>query len=480
MFSGAGEPFFRNLLTEIGLNVEDLAGSVEIRGEEQPMASPHRITLAGGIALAAQGVAIAAFWNARGGGRQDVAIATADVGFALNPYPWLRRNGHVAHPVDNFIEPCSGLFETQDKRWVYISANYPKLRNGLLKMLDAPNDRAACAAAIGRMESSRFETEMLARGLTGALIRTRDEWEASEQGRHLATRPVIEIERIGDAPPQSPREGGRPLSGIRVADMTHVFAGPMITRCLAEQGADVLHLGTIRPDLVDPVGMAIETSIGKRSAIVDLDLAEDIEALEALLAEADVLVLSWRPDLLASRGLSLERIAALRPGIIFVSVSAFGEGGPWAGRKGFDGMALAATGIMAEQGAYDRLRLSPPGILTDGLVGFLGAAAVASTLLRRAREGGSYHIRLSLARTAMWVQSLGEAQHSATTLVGAGTPGDLRFVGSAGEPRITKMETPFGELEFVAPAIRYSETPGYFERPPVPIGASRMEWRELR
>ena len=386
-----------------------------------------------------------------------------DAVFALNPYPWLRRNGHVGHDLAQARERCGGYFPTRDGRTFLIVAAYPRERDGTLRVLGCPNEHEAVAAEVARRDGDHLEELFIDAGLTGALVRTSDEWASLPQGRLLAERPILEIERIGDSREEPLGPARRPLAGVRVADMTHVVAGPTMTRCLAEQGADVLHLGPTHPKLVDPIGLTLETGIGKRSAIIDFAQG-DAPTLTALLRDADVFVQSWRPGMLDRRGFGPLDVAAIRPGIVYVSVSCFGLEGPWAGRAGFDPIALAATGMTFDEARRDTVKFTPPGILTDGLAAFLGAAAIASTLARRAVEGGSWHIKLSLARLATWVQSLG--------LFADGTPADA----TVATPRTVHMESPFGLIEFVAPALRYSFSAAHFDHPPVPVGASRAEW----
>jgi crotonobetainyl-CoA:carnitine CoA-transferase CaiB-like acyl-CoA transferase len=458
---------FGELLAVLGVPAGQLGSSLRLEGTPPVLESPHRVSLATALALLAQAAAVTALWEHRGGDPQEVSLGARDAIFALNPFPWLRRNGHAGHDLAQSREPFAGYFPTRDGRMFVVIPSYPRLRDGTLCLLGCPNSRDAVAAAIAQRDGEELDAAFVDAGLSGALVRTRDEWAEHPHGRILAGQPVVQIDRVGDSAPEPlAARAGRPHDGVRVVDISHVVAGPMLTRCLAEQGADVLHVGPTHPRLIDPTGLTLETGIGKRSAIIDFAQG-DGPTLTRLLRDADVLVQSWRPGVLDERGFGFEHAAAIRPGIVYVSVSCFGTDGPWRRRGGFDPVALAATGMTDEEARRDTYKFTPPGIYTDAIAAFLGAAAVASTLVRRAVEGGSWHVKLSLARMATWTQALG--------LYPEGTPAD----SDLGQPRTLRMESPFGTVEYVAPALRYSQTPSYFDKPPVPIGASRAEWLPL-
>jgi crotonobetainyl-CoA:carnitine CoA-transferase CaiB-like acyl-CoA transferase len=462
-FDGGDDAPLLALFDTLGLRSADIAGHVRITGDDPVVGGPHRTGRAAALALAAQGASLAALWQHRAGRAQDVAVDTREAVLSLNTLPFLRRNGHQAFHFTHDSDPLTAFFRCGDGRWLFLAAGYPKLRDGKLRLLNCPNDRRAIAQAVSGWRGQALEDALAEKGLTGAMVRTPEEWRSHPHGRHLAAKPVVEIERIGDAPPRTFTAGARPLSGVRVLDMTHVLAGPCATRSLAEQGADVLHVASLRPELADPLAVTIETGLGKRSATIDLGLDGDVEALLGLCRDADVFVQSRRPGLLAGKGLSAERLAALRPGIVYVTVSAFGTDGPWGGRGGFDQVAQAAIGVSACEGTPEAPQWAPAGLLCDLLTAFLAAAAIQSTLLRQAREGGNWHIKLSLAQTGMWVQGLGLRPPAANP------PG-------IGAPRMKVMESPFGRLEHVVSPIRYSETEAAFDRPPVPVGSSPAVW----
>ena len=461
-YSGPDKATFYELLDCIGVPAGESASSVRLVGEPPVLDSPHRIGLAASLALLVQGAATAALWEQRGGQPQEVSLDARDSVFALNPIPFYRRNGYLSYNVAQERTPATGYFPTRDGRMFFTAVAYQKLLDGLLRELNCPNERDAVAGAIAARDSEDLEQMVLDAGLAGATVRTAQEWRAHPHGRLVGTWPVVGVEKIGDAPPVPLTVADRPLDGIRVADVTHVFAGPMLSRSLAEQGADVLHLAPLNARLADPVPMTIVTGTGKRSAVLEFG-ADGTQVLSGLVRDADVLVQSWRPGVLSRRGLGPEGAAALRPGIIYVSVSCFGFEGPWAHRGGFDPVALAASGMTQDEALRDTYKFSPPGILTDMIAAFLGAGAVAAALARRAREGGSWHVKLSLAGMAHWIQSLG--------LYPEGTPAD-----DLGTPAVARMQSPFGTLEYPPPVLRYSRSPAYFDKPPVPVGSSQPQW----
>jgi crotonobetainyl-CoA:carnitine CoA-transferase CaiB-like acyl-CoA transferase len=466
-YAGPAEDKFAGVLSDLGLPAAELRSTVRLEGTPPVLNSPHKIALAGGIALLAKGAAIASLWEQRGGLPQQVVLDARDPVFALNPFPWLRRNDHTAMVLKHGREPAGGYFTTGDGQTVFVATPNPKQRDLLLLLLNTPNDRDAVAAAIAKHDGAELEDAFIRHGITGALVREAADWRQLPQGLALAGQPVVQIERIGDSDPVPLGPGTRPLDGVRVADLTHVVAGPTVSRYLAEQGADVLHLGPLHPKLIDATGITLETNMGKRSAIVDFE-DDGVEVLNTLLRDADVFVQAWRPGVLQSRGFGAAEVAAARPGIIYTSVSCYGPEGPWSTRAGFDPVALASTGLTADEARHDKFKNAPPGILSDGFAGFLGAAAIAATLARRAVEGGSWHINISLARMATWIQEFG--------LYPEGTPEGPAI----GAPRTRRMESAFGTLDYVAPALRYSETMSYFDKPPVPVGASRPEWLPRR
>jgi len=453
------------LLTELGLSRSDSGGSVRILGDDPVVGGPHRLGAASAVALAAHGTAVAAIWRQRGGRGQDVTIDIVEAVHGLNTGQFVRQNGYAIDSMVLMASPTYGLHPTADERQVLTVTMPLRQREGILNLLGCGHSFDAVRAKLAAWNSVEFEDACGERGLAGCMVRTVEEWNQHPQAQWLASKPVIDIRKIGESAPEPFSPGERPLSGMRVLNVAHVLAGPILCRTLASQGADVLR---ITSHLVpDDFPVILDTGFGQRSAYLHLDYPEDRTRLEALIREADIFVQSYSPGSLAKRGFSPERIAELRPGIIYAEVSCYG-GGPWAARAGYDPNAQAVTGISVTEGSLADPRSVPTGLLADLTTSYLGAAGVLTALLRRAKSGGSYQVRLSLTRTCMWAQSIGLIEPERRL------PSDHPL--PLPTPTLLKMHSSFGELTYMAPPARFSRTPAYWTQPPEPPGASRPEW----
>jgi crotonobetainyl-CoA:carnitine CoA-transferase CaiB-like acyl-CoA transferase len=286
------------------------------------------------------------------------------------------------------------------------------------------------------------------------------------QGRAIAGLPLLSIEQIGDAPPEPLPAAARPLAGIRVLDLTRIIAGPVCGRTLAAHGADVLlvsasHLPSLRP-------LVIDTGRGKLSTFIDLREASGRDTLAALVRGADVFVQGYRPGAVAALGFGPDEVAKIRPGIVYVSLSAYGREGPWAARRGFDSLVHTATGFNpAEADAFGASEPRPlPAQALDHATGHLMAFAAMAALARRAEQGGSWHVRASLAQTAHWLRRLGRIDGTACP--------DPKFDDV--RDRLEETASGFGRLTAVRHAAIMDETPPRWTRPSVPLGAHPAAW----
>ena len=460
------------LLAQLGLPADTDPTLVAFTGLDPVVPSRYRPGLASALALGASAVGIDAIWRQRGGGPQSIGIDLRRAAVpGLRTVAMVRGNGHALQLKRPTLED-KVFFETADGRQLYLlrHAFYHEHHSRLLAFLDCSPATDSIARAVRGWNAAELEEALAEAKAIGAIARTREEWLASPQGRHLATRVPVEIERLGDSAPMPFGPGERPLSGLRVVDMGHVLAGPVISRQLAEQGAELLHVSA--PHQPDPAHIMVDTGLGKRSAFVDLDRPGELERFQDLIAGADVFAHSWRPGSLEARGLSPHALAKLRPGIIYVSVSCYGDDGPWAKRAGYDPLGQVVSGLAVGEGSPERPVLASTYTLNDYLAGYLGAAGVLAALLRRAREGGSYHVKVSLTSCSMWLQELGQLLPDQWP---DGTHGVRALpVPAAGE--MARMRSAFGDIDYPLPVTQFSATPGFWSRPPEPAGASPLSW----
>jgi crotonobetainyl-CoA:carnitine CoA-transferase CaiB-like acyl-CoA transferase len=333
--------------------------------------------------------------------------------------------------------------------------------------LDVPPDSARVAAVIATWDAVELEERASAAGLPICIVRTPAEWLAHEQGALLAGQPVIGLERIGDAPARDFAPSPRPFDNIRILSFTHAVAGPTVGRTLAEQGADVL--GATRPNDYEHEFIYAEANVGSRSAYVDLDGPTGKERAATLLDKADVVVNNHRLGSLERRGLDPRGLAEDHPGIVCVSVNCYGASGPWAGRGGFDMNGSAVSGLMTLEGSAAEPRFPVTFLINDYITGYLGAVGAMAALVKRATEGGSWHVTVNLTRTAMWCGSLGLVDPA---LAGCDEAHSLR------DPFPYDASSPLGDVHMLAPPVRFSQTSSSWPDPIlVPRGSSRPEWR---
>jgi crotonobetainyl-CoA:carnitine CoA-transferase CaiB-like acyl-CoA transferase len=251
------------------------------------------------------------------------------------------------------------------------------------------------------------------------------------------------------------------LSGVRVLDLTRVLAGPTCARTLAEHGADVLHIAAPALPTIDLFEM--DTGHGKRQAYLDLNAPVDAETLRDLVRGADIFSQGFQLGSLARRGFGPEQLMELRPGIIYVSENAFGHEGPWRERPGWEQLAQSTTGVAVIQGGA-RPTLAPAA-MNDYTTGYFAALGAMTALLRRATEGGSWLVTVSLSQTSMWYERLGHALDPSA----AGSTLDVT-------PFLEERDTPYGRMTYLRPALRMSETPPHWALPASPLGSSEPVW----
>lgn len=461
----------------IGRKETDYAGAVTIRNRDPLLASRHRFGEVMAAAQASLGMNLGEIWQRRGGDVQDV---TTDAHAGVHQHHgigFLRQNGRELGFTDygapgTFDDAVGGEFyATRDGRFIKFEMLYPRLRDAVYKVLKCAPTARAVEQAVGEWDAEDLERALRDEGSAVGVVRTADEWRRHPVGQRLAQKPVVELTKIGESDPIPLPErlpgDGRPLRGINVLDCTHVIGGPITARTLAEFGANVLHLS--RVDYPDHMNWRLETDIGKRAAYCDLQDPNDREAFFRLLQDADVFTCSYLN--LDQKGISPRALATSKPGLVAHELRCFDFEGEWANFRGFDMLAVAVSGYVDEEGAVDAPLMPVQNIFADYLAGYVGAAAVTAALLRRAEEGGSYQVRVSLTRMCMWAQDIGLLD--AAALDGARAWSDL--VKEADLP-VATIDGPYGEITYLPSMIEMTDvTPG-FDRGTQPLGADRLAW----
>jgi crotonobetainyl-CoA:carnitine CoA-transferase CaiB-like acyl-CoA transferase len=442
----------------------DTLQQLSLTGIEPVLPSSFPVGTAAQTTLAAAALAATELGHHRNGLRQQVHVDMLHA--ALECCVHFTIDGRVPEVWDKI----AGLYPCEAGGWVRLHTNFAHHRDGVLRLLGQPTgadtERASVAAALQTWHAFDFEDAAAQAGLVVAALRSFGEWDAHPQSAAVARDPLVAIEKIGEAAPRvlPPLPlAARPLEGLRVLDLTRILAGPVGGRTLAAYGADVLLVNAPHLPNIEAI---IDTSRGKLSALADLRSAEGRAGLLAVLRDAHVVVQGYRPGALAALGFAPEAVAHARPGIVMVSLSAYGESGPWAGKRGFDSLVQTATGLNdAEARAAGSPQPKPlPMQILDMATGSLIAFGAQAAVLRQQREGGSWHVRVSLARTALWLRELGRVANGF----------------SAARPAFDGlMETHasgYGALSAMRHAAVFSHTPTGWARPSMPPGSHPLAW----
>lgn len=435
---------------------------IDLTGQDPVFPSSFAVGTAAQASIAAAALAACELGHARGALRQRVVVDMAHA--AAECTGWFTLDGHEPELWD----PFAGLYRCADG-YVRVHTNFRHHRDGALRLLDldpATATRANAEQALLGWKALDFEQAAADHALVATALRSFAEWDATPQGQAVASQPLMTITRIGDAPPRALpalAADDLPLAGLRVLDLTRILAGPVGGRALASFGADVMLVNS--PNLPNIAAIA-ETSRGKRSTHIDLRTEAGRETLWRLVEGAHVFSQGYRPGGLAALGFSPEALAARQPGIVAISLTAYGTQGPWAGRRGFDSLVQTAMGFNHAEGEAaddDKPRALPMQIL-DQASGFLMAFGAAAALCRQQHEGGSWHVQVSLAQTGHWLRGLGRVEDGLRT----GRP-DLT-------PWLVDEISGFGPLRAVRPSAQLARTPLGYARPSVQPGTDAPAW----
>jgi hypothetical protein len=436
---------------------ETWLGRVEIAGRGD-LPSAFAVTDLAAASVGATSLAIAERMASETSRRPRVVVdrrlASLWFGFSLKPQGW------TLPPV---WDPIAGDYSAADG-WIRLHTNAARHREAALAVLGCAGERAAVTSAVRSARAEELEAAIVARGGCAAVMRSLAAWADHPQGRAVVAEPLVRVDRREAlAAAASPIDPARPLAGVRVLDLTRILAGPVATRFLAAYGADVLRIDP--PDWDEP-SVAPEVTLGKRCARLDLADAAGRDRFLALLGQADVIVHGYRPGALDALCLGEVERRRARPGLIDVSLDAYGWSGPWAGRRGFDSLVQMSAGI-AEEGMrhFGKDRPTPlPVQALDHAAGYFLAAAAVRGLTERAASGAGSSSRLSLARVAALLAS---ERADATAPLAPAEEADYA-------PEIEP--TDWGPARRFKPPAAVEGAPMSWARPATRLGAARPAW----
>ena len=442
---------------------------VRFTGMEPSLPSIYKTGILAQSTIAAAALASAEIWQLRTGISQTISVDIDAASASFRSENYLRVNGNNRFHTNKLKAENNihGFYKCGDDGWIQLHANYPQHRKDILQTLRCDGVRKSVSNKLLTMSALEAENKLTNIGLPAGKMRTVEEWSEHPQGHAVARMPLFTITKIGDAAPiklsQNPK---RPLEGIKTLDLTKVIAGPLIGRTLAEHGADVIWVNGPHLDLIE--SLVIDMSRGKKPVNIDLRNNFGRDTLTTLIKGANIFIQGYRPGALNSKGFSPEKLAEIRPGIIYVNLSAFGNNGPWKSRRGFDSIVQTVSGIGHEGGKaseLDGMKHLPCQALDHG-TGYIGAFAAISALQKQINEGGSWLIDVSLAQTGHYLTSLGQQNHINSY--------DKNLKNR--NLYIEKVESPFGTVEYTKPAAVLSETPGKWNLTPSNFGTFAPSW----
>ncbi len=270
-------------------------------------------------------------------------------------------------------------------------------------MLSMTKDKKEMARVVGQFNALDLEEKAFACGACGCMLRSREEWEATEVGAAVKAMPLIRTGRKSECgiPAWGKPNSRGPLSGIKVLDLTHIIAGPACSRILAEYGADVLLVR--RGTYVEQEQAMLEFDgwAGKNSIQLDFNIPEQLEKAKELIRQADIVTYSYQDGALDRFGLSEEAIRELNPNVIYSNLMCFSDS-VWKDRPGWAPLAEDITGLSVRNGSPEK-PVNLNGVPLDYFPGFVLALGTLLAIARKLREGGGYQVTTSLTRGAQYL-----------------------------------------------------------------------------
>lgn len=351
--------------------------------------------------------ALAATFLAERNGRTP-ATTTIDARHAAAAFQSELLVAPVGWTMPPVWDPIAGDYRCDDG-WIRLHTNYPHHRAAALRALDLADTPELNTDTISDHLASRSCEEVeraivAANGVAGRQ-RCQDDWRAHDAGRAVRHEPLVEHHSSETAATPFDR-ATTPFEGIRVLDLTRVLAGPTATSFLAGWGADVLRIDP--PGFPEVPAILPITTAGKHCAALDLTEPAGRDQFLSLLEGADIIVHGYRSNALRELGLDPDQWSDIRPGLVDVSLDAYGWTGPWSTRRGFDSIVQHSVGITAigQHAAGSQRPVALPCQALDHGAGWLVAAAATAGLLERQRTGHGSSWRTSLARVADLLLSL--------------------------------------------------------------------------
>lgn len=390
----------------------------------------------------------------------DRRLASFWFAYSLRPIGWTPSS------VEDFVV---GDYQTADG-WIRLHTNAPHHRAAALRALNlaAPTERAEVAQAVATWSADALEAKVLAEGGCAATMRSWQDWQAHVQGQAVLSEPLLHWQSGAQiAQPLWAFNRNRPLQGLKVLDMTRVLAGPSATRMLAGLGAEVLR---VDPPWWDEPTLAPEMTLGKRCTRLDLRNPSERERWISLLSEADVLVHGYRSDALAALGLDAKQRQKIRPGLVDISLDAYGFTGLWKQRRGFDSLVQMSMGIAhAGQQLAGSAKPKPlPVQALDHATGYILATAALRGLEMRLRTGAGSIACASLARTgALLMTTLNHSEKSNQALA--------QETESDQAPAIEN--TYWGSARRLEWPIEVAGINMQWDQPAGPLGSSDATWK---
>ncbi len=447
--------------------------SVSITGSDPIYETRFRVAETGAAILAANGVAVSDIWKLKTGRSDAVSVDARHAAAALasaNHLEFKQADGSYVPMRDSTLAQQAyatiAPYHTKDDRLFMPHFGMAHMKAKVLEILGCDFNPQSIGKAVAKWTAEDLDRAIAEANCCGGIVRTEEEWLAHPHGQALTAQAVVEIEKIGESDPEPFLTDGPPLAGIRVLDLTRILAGPVAARTLGEYGADVLMIGADHVPQIKK--FVIDLSHGKRSCYLDMRDAAEAEALKTLVKDADVFSQGYRPGALEGKGFGPEELAALRPGLIYTSINCYGSGGPFSDRAGWEQIAQTVTGISHENGLdHGGFPELLPVYFTDYGTGYLGAYGTMLALARRAREGGSYHVKVSLCQTGMMLQRQGRVEN----------PKEAKSLSPEEVIALQQTsKTSYGDIRHLAPLVRYTEIQPRYAGPSPALGSSAPVW----